>query len=75
MNLLKILIPKDKAQEITELESWKVSWLVATSQRWGEQKVFYKCFVKQDEAKEFKKQLEKSAEFIKTPINTELEQN
>lgn len=75
MNLFKILIPKDKAQEVTELESWKVSWEVASSIRWGEGVVRYKCFIKEDEAKEFKNQLESSAKFIRTQIRTEIERN
>ena len=30
MNLFKILIPKEKAQEITEIESFSVTWFVKT---------------------------------------------
>lgn len=75
MNVFKIFIPKEKVQIITELESWTVSWQVATSLKWGESKVFNKCFIKEVEAKEFKKQLEESASFIKTPIKTEIIRN
>lgn len=75
MNLFKLLIPKDKAQVVTELESWTVKWEVATSLRWGQSQVYHKVFVKENEAKEFKKQLENSASFIKTPINTEIVRN
>lgn len=75
MNLFKLFIPKEKAQVITELESWTVSWQVATSIIWGEGKVFNKAFIKEEEAKEFKKQLEKSASFIKTPVRTEIVRN
>ena len=75
MNIFKIFIPKENAQEVTELESWKVSWRIATSIRWGEPTVEYKCFIKEDEAKEFKKQLEESAKFIGTPIDTEMGRN
>jgi hypothetical protein len=46
MNLFKLFIPKDKAQEVTELESWTVSWMVSTSIRWGEGKTFNKVFIK-----------------------------
>jgi hypothetical protein len=75
MNVFKLFIPKEKAQVITELESWTVSWEVATSIRWGEGKVFNKAFIKEAEAKEFKKQLEESASFIKTSIRTEIVRN
>jgi len=75
MNILKLLIPKENAQEVKELESWKVSWKVAKSIKWGEGSVNFKCFVDKDEAKEFKKQIEKSAKFINTPIVTDLELN
>ncbi len=75
MNVFKLFIPKEKAQAITELESWTVSWEVATSIRMGDGNVFNKVFIKEAEAKEFKKQLEKSASFIKTPIRTEIVRN
>lgn len=75
MNIFKLLIPKQNAQEVRELESWKVSWKVAKSIRWGDGSVNFKCFIHKDEAKEFKKQLEKSAKFIDTPIITDLERN
>lgn len=75
MNLFKILIPKDGGQEVTELESWKVSWKVVTDFNFGYTTVKYKCFIKEDEAKEFKKQLEECAKFIGTPIETEISRN
>lgn len=71
----KITIPLDNAQEVTELESWKVSWKVATSLRWGQETTKFKCFIKDNEAVEFKTQLEKSAEFIGTPIETSISKN
>lgn len=75
MNLFKILIPKWNAQEVTELESWKVSWRIATDMRWGNLIVKYKCFIKEDDVKEFKKQLEECAKFIGAPIKTEISRN
>lgn len=75
MKVFKLFIPKEKAQVITELESWTVSWKVATTIRWGDGKEFNKVFIKEIEAKEFKKQLEESASFIKTPIITEIVRN
>lgn len=75
MNVSKLFIPKEKAQVITELKSWTVSWKVATSITWGDGTVFNKVFIKEAEAKEFKKQLKESASFIKTPIRTEIIRN
>jgi hypothetical protein len=37
--------------------------------------VFNKAFIKEADAKEFKKQLEESASFIKTPITTKIVRN
>ena len=75
MNLFKLLIPKEKAQVVTELESWTVSWEVATSLRWGDAKVFNKAFIREPDAIEFRKQLEESASFLKTPISTKIVRN
>ncbi len=75
MKIFKIFIPKDKVQTVTELESWTVSWRVATSIKWGDGEKFYKSFIKEPEAIEFKKQLEHSAEFINTPIKTDINRN
>ena len=75
MNIFKIFIPKENAQEVTELESWTVSWKVATHLRWGEAKVFNKAFIDKDDANEFEKQLIESAKFLKTVIETDLIKN
>lgn len=75
MKLFKILIPSGSKTEVTELESWKVSWKVSTSMMWGDPVIRYKCFVDEKEAKLFKSQLEESASFIGTPISTELVKN
>jgi len=75
MNLFKLFIPKEKAQVVTELESWTVSWEVATSLRWGDSKVFNKAFIKESDAKEFEKQLRESASFLNTAIRTEFVRN
>ena len=75
MRIFKIFIPKEKAQIVTELESWTVSCKVATSIRWGDGQVFNKAFISEDDAKEFKKQLVESAKFIKTEIRTEIVKN
>lgn len=69
MNLFKLLIPKDKAQTVTEFESWTVSWKVKTG--WSDDtKQMTKVFIKDDEAKEFEKQLVESANFIGCWIQT-----
>lgn len=75
MNLFKLFIPKERAQVVTEIESWTVSWKVAKSIRWGDGALCNKAFIKDDEAKEFLKQLKESASFIKTPIETEIVRN
>lgn len=68
MNIFKILIPKEKAQQVSELESWTVQWTVATSTRWGNGETKFKCFVSEEEAKEFMKQIAECAKFIGTPV-------
>ena len=72
---IKIRIPKQNAQEVTELESWTVSWKVATSLSFGNEKTFNKVFIVEKEAREFKDQLEASASFIKTRIVTDICKN
>jgi hypothetical protein len=73
-NLLKIKIPKDHAQEITELESWTVEWHVKTG--WsGDVAKYNKAFINKNEAKEFEKQLEESAGFINAYIYTNMRKN
>lgn len=74
MNLFKLLIPKDKAQEVTELESWTVTWWVKKG--WGDSTIRQaKVFIDEDEAEEFRKQLRESARFIGCWINTKLSRN
>ena len=74
MNLFKILIPKEKAQEITEIESFSVTWFVKTG--WADStKRQAKVFIDKTEAKEFEKQLNESAKFIGAWINVELKRN
>ena len=74
MNLFKLLIPKDKAQEVTELESHTVTWWVKSG--WGDATDRYaKVFIDKGEAKEFEKQLKESAKFIGCWIRTQRERN
>lgn len=74
MNLLKLFIPKEKAQTVTELESWTVTWYVKTG--WSDDtKRQAKVFINESEALEFKKQLKESAKFIGCWINIDLDKN
>ena len=74
MKLFKILIPKEKSQEVTELESYTVTWYVKIG--WSDStRRQAKVFIKEEEAKEFEKQLKESAKFIGCWIVTEFEKN
>lgn len=74
MNLFKLFIPKEKAQVVTELESWTVTWYVKTG--WSDDtKRAAKVFVKNEDAKEFEKQLIESAKFIGCWIDTSCSRN
>lgn len=75
MNILKKLwLPKEKVQQVTELESWTVTWYVKTG--WSnDTKRMAKVFIKYQEAQEFKRQLEEQAKFIGCWISTDLEKN
>ena len=75
MNFLKqLFIPKDKAQTVTELESYTVTWKFKTG--WGnDTETKHKVFVKRDEAEEFERQLIKSARFIGYWLSTSLKKN
>lgn len=74
MNLLKLFIPKDKAQLVTELESWTVTWYVKTG--WSNDTERHaKVFIKESDALEFKKQLKESANFLGCWIDIEFNKN
>lgn len=74
MKLLKILIPKSVTQEVTEIESFTVTWYVKSG--WSDNTVRQaKVFIKKEEAKEFEKQLNESADFIGCWIRTEFKRN
>ena len=74
MNLLKLLIPTSKKQEVTEVESFTIDWKVRADifKEWYK---YHKVFVNKDEAKEFEKQLKMSAEFIGAEITTKFKRN
>ena len=74
INLFKIFIPIDNAQQVTELESFSVTWYV--KQGWADTTIRHaKIFVYKDDAKEFQKQLIESAKLIGCWIKTELDKN
>ncbi len=74
MKIFKFLIPKDDAQEITELESFTLRWEIQ-GDVYQRIIVKHKSFIKEDEAKEFEKQLKSSAEFLGTWVNTKYYRN
>jgi hypothetical protein len=74
MNLFKIFMPKEKMQTAIELESWTVTWYVKTG--WSDNtKRQDKVFIKIEDAKEFKRQLEVQSQFIGCWIETKLSRN
>jgi hypothetical protein len=73
-NIFKLLIPKDKAQTVTVLQSWTVQWEVLEG--WGDDvDIYHKSFVDKKDAQEFEKQLNESAAFINAYISTKLYEN
>jgi|LauGreDrversion4_2_1035121.scaffolds.fasta_scaffold01285_11 hypothetical protein len=74
MNLLKLFLPKEKIQIVTEVESWTVTWYVKTG--WSDDtRRQAKVFIKNEDAKEFEKQLLEQAKFIGCWIKTNLTKN
>ena len=74
MNIFKLFIPKEKMQVVEELESWSVTWYVRTG--WSNNtKRKAKTFIKIEDAKEFKRQLEEQARFIGCWISVDLDRN
>ena len=71
---IDILIPKEDMQEVTVLESWTVSWKIKTGWSDATEK-YYKCFINEEEAQEFKKQLDECAKFINAWIRTDINKN
>ena len=74
MNIFKIFIPKDKAQQVTELESWTLRWEIQAN-GYSAVHVNHKSFIKENDAKEFEKQLKSSAEFLGTWVKTKISRN
>lgn len=70
----KTKIPTDATQEVTVVDSWTVTWGVKSG--WsGALNHFHKVFIYEDEMKEFKKQLQASANFIKAHIEIDSKKN
>jgi len=68
------LIPKDKAQEVTELESYTIRWEIQAN-GYSSVHVQHKSFIKKEDAKEFEKQLKSSADLLGTWVNTSINKN
>lgn len=69
-----LLIPKEDAQKVTELESFTVKWGVLSG--WSSNRNYYhKVFIKREDAEEFEKQLKECARFLNTSVTTELNRN
>jgi hypothetical protein len=74
MNIFKIFIPKNKAQQVTELESWTLQWKIQGN-GYSQVIVKHKAFIKREEADEFEKQLKSSANFLGTWVETKISRN
>lgn len=74
MNIFKIFIPKEKAQQVTELESWTLQWKIQGN-GYSLFVVQHKAFIKKDDADEFEKQLKESAKFLGTWVDTKITRN
>ena len=70
----KILIPKDKAQEVTELESYTIRWEIQAN-GYTSVHVQHKSFIEKEDAIEFEKQLKYSADFLGTWVKTNINKN
>ena len=74
MKLFKLFIPKDKAQEVIELESFTLKWKIQ-GDSYGSYKVFHKCFISNNDAKKYEEQLKSAAELLGTWVNTSITKN
>lgn len=70
----KIKIPTSSRQEVNELQSWTVTWEIQAN-GYCERITFNKVFIKQDEAKEFEKQLKDAATFLGTWVDVSIKEN
>ena len=74
MNLFKILIPKDNAQEVTEVESYTVKQCTQ-GLTYSSEIVNHKSFINKVDAKEYEKQLKEAANFLKVWVSTKVYKN
>ncbi len=74
MNIFKIFIAKDKAQTVTELESWTLKWSIQGSTYMSEI-VQHKAFINKKDALEFEKQLKSSADFLGCWVTITIKRN
>lgn len=73
-NLIKRLIPTHDSQEVTELESWLVTWEVKNG--WsGNTDKYHKVFINKSDAITFDSELNQSAKFINAWISTSIKKN
>ena len=74
MNIFKRFIPKDNAQEVTELESFTLKWEIQ-GDSYRSRIVKHKSFIKKEDAEEYSKQLKSSADFLGTWVETRITKN
>lgn len=74
MKIFKRSIPKEDAQEVTELQSWTLKWEIQ-GDMYKTRETFFKTFINLAEAKEYEKQLKSSADFLKAWVETYIYEN
>jgi hypothetical protein len=74
MNTFKILIPKDNAQTVTELESYTLEWRIQ-GEMYRSEVVKHKSFINKNDAEMYEKQLKESAKFLGTWVKTNIYRN
>jgi len=73
MKLLKLFLPKEKMQEVEEIESWTVNWYLFIDYKHSETK--NKVFISNSDADKFVVQLYAQAEFLGCGIKVKLIKN
>jgi hypothetical protein len=74
MKLFKTKIPKEDAQEVTELQSWTLKWEIQ-GDMYHTVKTFFKTFITLAEAKEYEKQLKVASDLLRAWVETSIYQN
>lgn len=70
----KVKIPKENAQEVTELKSYTLKWEIQ-GDYYNTVKTFHKSFIKKEDAEEYEKQLKSSANFLGAWVQTKIYKN